>query len=386
MSVDERKGGPEEMKARSFGKLSDGRKAGLYILRNENGVEASVTDFGATLVSLYIPGADSGAGRDVVLGFSDVSGYEFGHGSLGATIGRFANRIGGAAFTIGGKRYELTANNGPNALHGGRDPYSRRLWQVKIPFATVNSGDIAVAFAAESIGDGRSYHAVDKFNQKTITFFLDSPDGDQGFPGDLHVEVTYTLTDSNELHIDYSAVSSADTPLNLTNHSYFNLNGHDSGSVLGQYCEIRAGRFTPVDEHTLPTGEIRSVAGTPMDFRTAKKIGADIGAADEQLQFCGGYDHNFIPDGEGRRLVATMYSEDSGIRMSVITDLPGMQVYTANGLNSDSGKGGCVYRPYSGICFETQFWPDAVNHEDFPGGILKAGEEFHSRTTYHFQY
>lgn len=369
---------------RGFGKIKDGRTAGLYILKNSGGMEVSVTDYGAALVSIIVPG-EGGRQTDVVLGYPDAASYEEGHGHLGASVGRFANRIGGARFELNGKVFELTANNGSNALHGGRDYYGKRIWETKIPFTSLSSGDVAAkANAKESINDWHQSYIQDDVNGDSVTFCLDSPDGDQGFPGDLHVEVTYTLTNEGELHIDYSAKGDKDTPLNLTNHSYFNLDGHDSGTVLGQLCRIDADRFTPVDAGLIPTGELRAVAGTPFDFRIAKPLGSDIKKQDEQLLLCGGYDHNFVLNGSGMREVATLYSELSGIHMSVLTDMPGMQLYTANSLNGQHGKGGIVYGKNAAVCFETQFWPDCVNKESFPDCILRAGESFTSRTTYKF--
>ena len=378
------------MKIIGFGELSDGRKAGLYILKNTSGVEAAVTDYGAALVSLVIPGRD-GKMKDVVLGHDDVTYYETGHGSIGAVVGRFANRIGGARFVFNGKTYELTANNGPNALHGGRDHYIRRLWTAKIDFASMKSGEIYKAYAKESLNDRWPTAVQESMDGDKVTFCLDSPDGDQGFPGNLHIEVTYTLTDENELHIDYKAVSDADTPLNLTNHSYFNLDGQESRSVLDQICQIRADYFTPNDSTSLPTGELRPVKGTPMDFRTPKALGRDIYLDDEQLGYGNGYDHNFVLKGEAGedglceyRECASLFSEESGIRMEVLTDMPGVQLYTANSLKGEPGKRGIVYTPRCGVCFETQFWPDAVNKEHFPGGVLGKDKEFNSRTTYKF--
>ncbi len=373
------------MKMRGFGKLKDGRSAGLYILRNASGMEASVTDYGATLVSLVVHDS-KGERIDVVLGYSDVSGYEDGQNTYGGTVGRFANRIGGASFTLDGETYELTANNGTNSLHGGRDFYTKRLWQTSIPFSSMSSRNIAAkAGASESMNDGGPAYVQDLPTGDSVTFILDSPDGDQGYPGDLHLEVTYTLTNEGELHIDYSAVSNADTPFNPTNHSYFNLAGHDSGvSVEEHLCKIKAECYTPNDEGNLPTGEIAPVEGTPFDFRCAKPIGMDIDEDDEQLRFCKGYDHNFCLDGEGYREVAALGSETSGVRMTVLTDMPGVQLYTGNGITEENGKCNFTYKYRMGVCLETQFWPDAVNKENFPGGILKAGEKFTSRTTYKF--
>ena len=386
------------MKVYSFGKLSDGRTAGLYILKNANGMEVSITDYGATIVSLVVPDKN-GKYRDVVLGHDDVSGYENGHGSIGAVVGRFANRICGAKVEIGGKTYELTANHGPNTLHGGRDFYNKRLWEAKIQFGQIKSNEIYKVSALESLNDRWPSSVQENITGDSVTFCLDSPDGDQGFPGNLHIEVTYTLTENDELNIDYRAVSDSDTPLNLTNHSYFNLNGDSCPTVLDQICQIRADGFTPNDEFCLPTGEIRSVGGTPFDFREPKPLGQDINEDDIQLKFGGGYDHNFVIatrdelaqfDETGGKLsfkeAASLYAADSGIKMTVMTDLPGVQLYTANGMNDHTGKRGASYGPRGSVCFETQFWPDAVTKENFPGGILRAGEEFVSRTTYKFEY
>ena len=379
------------MKVYGFGTLEDGRKAGLYILRNSNGLSAEVTDYGATLVSLIVPDK-CGMVRDVVLGYDDVSGYESGQSCFGATVGRFANRIGNAGFTLNGKEYQLTANDGANCLHGGRDPYNKRLWEAVIPFGKISSGNVAAKVnAVESMNDGTPSYVQSDISGERITFSLESPDGDQGFPGNLSISVTYTLTNEDELHIDYEAVCDQDTPLNLTNHSYFNMEGHESGSVLGQECMVRAEQFTLTDSGLIPTGDLAGVAGTPMDFRTPKVLGLEINDDYEPLLVAGGYDHNFAIDGwdqrEGANLyreAASIYSEESGIRMTVLTDLPGMQLYTANGMQNESGKRGAVYGRNGAACFETQFWPDCVNKENFPKCILKAGEVFRSRTTYKF--
>jgi aldose 1-epimerase len=296
-----------------------------------------------------------------------------------------------------------------------------------IPFGKVSTGDIAATYATESMNDwsrerrGRDAGVTNavtdgaamnadfagfearQASDDSVTFMLDSPDGDQGFPGNIHIELTYTLTDNNELHLDYRAsfndagksalISGAEsgrapleTPLNLTNHSYFNLNGHDSGTVLTQEVMIDAEYFTEADRRSIPTGTLLEVKWTPMDFRKPKALGKEIDADYEQLKFGGGYDHNFVVgDGHGEyREVASMYSGDSGIRMTVATDLPGIQLYTANGLDNEMGKDDAVYGRRSSACFETQFWPDTINKENFPGGILREGEEFISRTTYAF--
>ena len=235
------------------------------------------------------------------------------------------------------------------------------------------------------MNDGGPAYVQDSMKGDSVTFCLHSPDGDQGYPGDLHLSVTYTLTNDDELHIDYSARSDADTPFNPTNHSYFNLAGHDSGvSIEEHILKMNASCFTPNDATNLPTGEIAPVKGTPFDFTNAKSIGEDINNDDEQLKLCNGYDHNFCLDGEGYRAVAELSSDTSGVRMEVLTDMPGLQLYSGNGIDEEIGKCWFVYKKRLGVCLETQFWPDAVNKENFPGGILKAGEKFTSRTTYRF--
>jgi aldose 1-epimerase len=338
---------------RSFGKTRDGREAMLYIIRNSRGMEAAVTNYGAALVELKVPDREGNI-RDVVVGYGQVSGYETNGGSVGGTVGRFANRIGKGRFTIGGKEYQLTTNNGPNTLHGGRDFFIRRHW------------------------------TLEKEEDHSVTFFLHSEDGDQGFPGNTDIRVTYTVMEEQELQIDYKACSDADTPLNLTNHSYFNAAGHDSGSVLDQLVAVEADKYTETDEFSLPTGRLIQVAGTPMDFRVPKALGKDIGKDYYALAYGSGYDHNYAIRGEGYRKAAELYCPESGILMTVKTDLPGLQLYSANHLGPVEGKGGVIYKPRHAVCFETQYYPDAINNENFPGGLLKAGREFNSTTAYAF--
>ena len=381
------------MRSIRFGKLSDGRTAGIYILESPDGMRAAVTDYGAALVSLAVPDR-KGVLRDVVLGHDDAMGYEKGSGHIGASVGRFANRIAGAEFELNGRTYELTANEGPNCLHGGRDFFRDRLWAVKIDFTSVRSGDIMAAYASESIADKDPSQGMRGMNDNSITFCLDSPDGDQGFPGNMHIEVTYSLPGNGRLRIDYKASSDADTPVSFTNHSYFNLNGHDSGTVTGHWARINAEYYTPVNNVLIPSGEPAPVAGTPFDFRNDKMLGKDINAHDEQISFGGGYDHNFvIGDSPFEALERTikeagvLYSDESGICMTVMTDMPDMQVYTANGLNEEPGKDGAVYGRRSAVCLETQFRPNAINSSDpdvREGCILKAGDEFTSSTIYRF--
>lgn len=376
------------MKTIRFGKLEDGRTAGLYILESPDGMRAAVSDYGATLVSLGVYDA-KGAMRDVVLGYDDAASYEKGGAHLGATVGRFANRIAGARFELGGKAYELTANDGTNCLHGGKDYFGKRLWAAKIAFTSVHSSDIMAAYASESISDKAPSYGIRGLGDNSITFCLDSSDGDQGFPGSMHIEVTYSLPGNGELRIDYKAVSDADTPVNFTNHSYFNLNGQGSGTVTGHNVRLNADYYNPVNVKLIPFEGCASVEGTPFDFRSFKMIGKEIDADDQQLSYGGGYDHNFIiRDCDGQlREAAEIYSEDSGISMKVITDMPCMQMYTANMLEEKQGKDGFDYGRRSAVCFETQFAPDAINSTDSyvrEACILKAGEEFHSTTIYKF--
>ena len=342
------------MQTRAFGFNSRGEKATLYRLENHQGMVMEVTDFGATLYSLLVP--TQNGPLDVVLGYDDPAGYEGPGGTFfGATVGRNANRIAGGRFTLGGRTYTLDVNNGPNNLHSGLDFYSFRIWQVS---------------------------AV---TENTITFTLHSPDGDQGYPGALDISVTYTLTEDNALRIDYHGIPQAATPVNLTNHSYFNLNGHDSGSVLSHTVWLDAEHYTPADEVSIPTGEIAPVAGTPMDFRTPKTLGRDIGQDFEALNFGKGYDHNWCLNNGGKfTKIATLTGDRTGLSMDVSTDLPGVQIYTGNFIFAEAGKGGCVYRHRPGVCFETQYYPEAVNHPNFPSPVLQAGEMYRTCTEFKF--
>lgn len=336
-----------------FGKLSDGRETWIYVLKNSNGMEIRVSDYGAALVNVFVPDKN-GEKRDVVLGYDNALGYEKGDKFFGAIVGRCANRIGGACFTLNGKTYHLEKNDHENNLHSGTDFYNKRIWQVK----------------AE--------------NDTSVTFLLHSPDMDQGYPGDVDIEVTYTLTEDNEVKIHYYAVPKADTILNLTNHSYFNINGEGSGSILEQEAWISADAYTRADAESIPTGEITPVEGTPMDFRERKLLGKEIDSCYEATKLGGGYDHNWVLNGSGLRKVGELLSEKSGIKMEVYTDLPGMQVYTANFLEDDLGKNGNVYGRRSAVCFETQYFPDAVNKEQFDGPVALAGETYETETIYRF--
>lgn len=338
-----------------FGTTSKGEKATLYTLKNQNGMEMAVSDYGAVLVKVLVLDRN-GEKRDVVLGYDDVRGYEAGTLYFGATVGRVANRIGGGAFTLNGKTYELTKNENQNTLHGGTDYYDKRMWE------------------------------TEEADDSHVTFLLHSPDGDQGFPGKVDIRVTYTLTEENEVKIHYHAVPEEDTLLNLTNHSYFNLSGHDSGLVLDQEVMICADAYTRTDEQSIPTGEVVSVHGTPMDFRVKKPVGKEIETDYEALVLGQGYDHNWVLNGSGHRQAAAMYSEQTGIEMKVYTDLPGMQFYTSNFIVQEAGKEGAVYKKRQAACFESQYFPDAVHKEQFEGPVVRAGEIYDTTTVYQFSW
>lgn len=339
---------------KSFGMTEKGHEATLYTFTNRAGMSISVTDFGATLVNVLVPDRD-GEIIDVVLGYDDVKGYEEGTLFFGASVGRSANRIAGASFEINGKQYQLEKNNNGNNLHSGLDFYNKRMWEVRSK------------------------------NYESITFSLHSMDGDQGYPGALDMEVKYTLTDNNEVKIEYYSVPSEDTIINMTNHSYFNLNGHNSGTILNQEVGIAATYFTRADEEAIPTGEFVEVEGTPMDFNIKKPIGRDIEEAYEALVFGRGYDHNWALDNHGKfDKVAEMSAKESGITMEVYTDLPGMQLYTANFVENEPGKDGAVYDMRHGVCFETQYFPDAIHKENFKSPICHAGENYRTLTMYKF--
>ena len=336
------------MKTRSFG------NATMYTFENKNGMVMEVTDFGAVLYSLMVPDKDGNL-VDVNLGYATPEAYAKETSGFGATIGRNGNRIGGAKFTLNGKVYELAPNNNGNNLHSGHDYYQHRMWTVK------------------------------ETTENSIVFSLHSPDGDQGFPGNFDVDVTYTLTDDNELKIDYDGMADADTVINMTNHSYFNLNGHASGNILEHELWVDADAFTATDDKLIPTGEIRSVEGSPMDFRVKKLVGRDIDADYDALNYAGGYDHNWCLNNNGEfKKVIEISSDLSGITMEVYTDLPGVQIYAGNFLVSEPGKSGATYKKRQGICFETQHYPDAINHDNFPSPVVKKGEAYKTTTVYKF--
>lgn len=333
-----------------FGNLPSGESASLYTISNGT-LTARISDYGATLVSLLVPDR-SGNREDVVLGFDEAAAYAASDTYFGATVGRNANRIGGARFALNGKTVTLAANDNENNLHSGPDGYSFRLWQVK----TVS--------------------------EDSVTFYLESPNGDQGFPGNARIWVTYALENPATLRISYRAVSDADTVFNLTNHTYFNLAGHDRpDEAMKQMLMLPARHFTVADEKSIPTGENRSVAGTPMDFRKPKPVGQDIEADYEPLKLQRGYDHNFEVFCQP---CAILRHEASGRTMAIKTDCPGIQFYSAN-YTQETGKGGVHYGMRSGVALETQFYPDAVNHPAWIQPVTKAGETYTSTTRYCFE-
>lgn len=343
----------------AWGKTDDGAPVDLFTLKNSAGMEARITNYGGILVSLKVPNA-SGKVEDVVLGFDNLSDYLKGHPFFGALVGRYGNRIAKGKFTLNGKEYTLAVNNGPNALHGGLKGFDKAVWKAK----------------ELETKDGPALE---------LTYL--SKDGEEGYPGNLNVKVVYTLTNKNELKIDYSAATDKDTVLNLTHHTYFNLLGAGTRDILSHMMTINADRFTPVDKDLIPTGELRSVKNTPLDFTKPVVIGARIDQDDEQLRFGKGYDHNWVLNGGGGNLAlaARVTEPTSGRTMEVYTTEPGIQFYAGNFLDGTNvGKGGKVYKHRFGLCLETQHFPDSPNHPDFPTTVLKPGQELKSTTIYRF--
>jgi aldose 1-epimerase len=343
-----------KVNSRRFGVTPSGEAVDLYTLTNSKGMEAAISTYGGVVVSLKVPDRNGTLG-DVVLGFDNLEGYVKPGTYFGAIIGRYGNRIANGRFTLDGVAYTLAKNNGENSLHGGRQGFDKRLWT-----ATHSTG-------------------------QSVELTYLSKDGEEGFPGNLSTTVTYTLTDNNELRIDYSATTDKDTVVNLTNHSYFNLAGQGEGDVLGHRVTIRADRFTPVNKTLIPTGELRSVEGTPLDFRQPHTIGERIDSADEQLALGGGYDHNFVINrtASGLELAATVSEPKTGRVLEVLTTEPGVQFYTANSL-ATTGKGGKVYSRRSAFCLETEHYPDSPNQPDFPSVVLKPGGHYQTTTVYRF--
>ena len=334
---------------KSFGFAPSGEEAHLYTI-SCGGIVAEVTDYGAHLVSLIVPDKN-GVPADVVLGYDSAEGYTAGNCFFGAIVGRNANRLKGASFQLNGETIQIPANERFNNLHSGPDHFHLRMWH------------------------------VDFHSSEAITLRLESPDGDQGFPGKASIQVTYSLDSNGALHIEYEAMSDKDTVFNLTNHSYFNLAGHEKLNAMDQLLSISGRYFTPDDAENIPTGEIREVEGTPMDFRKVKPIGQDIDADYEPLHLQGGYDHNWEVY---TNPCATLKDPVSGRGMCVFTDCPGVQFYAGNYIGEHTGKGGVTYCKRSGICLETQYYPDSLNHPEWDQPITKAGETYHSETIYWF--
>ena len=340
---------------KSFGLMENGRDTKIYTITNQNGMTIQLSDLGATLVSVEVPDKSQKL-VDVVLGYDTALEYEtMNKCFLGAVVGRNANRIKKGWCNINGKLYQLDLNDGENNLHSGINYYHQRKWLTR------------------------------RVSDDGVIFYMESADGDQGYPGNLEIEVEYLLTNDNELIVEYRGVTDEDTIVNMTNHSYFNMDGQESGSAEQQSVWIDADYYTENDEESIPTGEILPVKGTPMDFTKKKKIGKDIDADYEALKLAGGYDHNWVLKTDGKfKKVAEITGAKSGITMTVSTDLPGIQFYTGNYINSEKGKGGVVYQKRQGVCFETQYFPDAVNQESFKQPILKEGEQYITRTSFQF--
>ena len=338
-----------------FGTARNGKEVYAFTISNTNGMQAKIINFGAILVSLLVPDKD-GKLEDVVLGYDSLEEY-YGNGSFfGATIGPSANRIGGASFEINGKAYQIDVNDGPNNLHSHMENgYHKQVWD-----------------------------AVEGDNSVTLT--LEGKDGEMGFPGNKKVTMVYSLSEDNALKLSYHVSADADTIVNLTNHTYFNLAGHKAGKIEDHLLQLHAGNYTPVVPGAIPTGEIQPVAGTPMDFTKMKPIGQDINADFEQLKLTLGYEHNFVIDGADGSLKEIAVAEDpkSGRKMKVFTTLPGVQFYAGNCIGEDTGKDNTPYGPRKGFCLETQYYPDNIHHPNFPQSVFGPGRDYESVTVYQF--
>lgn len=344
--------------AQDFGKLPDGSAVSLYTLKNKNGLKTLISNYGGIIVSLFAPDKN-GVLADVALGFDSLDAYVKDSWFLGAIIGRCAGRIKAGKLNVGGKEYQLDRNFGENHIHGGAGGFHRVLWE------------------------------TDEVSENRLVLRHLSADGEENYPGNVTVTVAYNLTDDDRLVIEYDAVTDAETVVNLTNHSYFNLAGHSSRDVLSQVMTINAKHFTPVHKNGVPTGEIASLAGSSLDFSKPAEIGAAIKRGmennEEQMKSFGGIDQNYVLDGgESLKFAASLYDAKSGRQMEVFSTMPGMQVYTANGFEGLKGKGGAVYAAYAGAAFEPQFFPDALNNPNFPSPILRPGEKYHNVTEYRF--
>ncbi|MEJ2110100.1 MAG: galactose mutarotase [Acidobacteriota bacterium] len=349
------------MKPSVFGVLADGREVHQYTLSNGSGMSATFIDYGATITSLSVPDRE-GQVDDVVLGYDNLAGYVNGSAYFGAVVGRYGNRIGKGLFTLEGQTYQLALNNGENHLHGGNVGFNKVLWDAEIQ---------------------------EDSSDPTIRFTYVSPDGEEGYPGTVTLKVTYSLTSENGLRIEYEGTTDKTTILNPTQHSYFNLSGDFEKQILNHTLQIEADSFTPVDSGLIPTGELVAVEDTPLDFRQPTKIGARIDDPFEQLALGQGYDHNWVLrnyEGAGKvRKIAELYEPDSGRVMTVFSDQPGLQFYSGNFLDGSAvGKNGIAYGRRTGLCLETQVFPDAPNKPEFPSAIVKPGQEYRQTTIYQF--
>ena len=335
------------MNMRYFGSIPAGDVMAVS-LRNRNGIQAEIITLGAALRSLVVPCAD-GSLRDIVLGYGTAEEYLNGRAYFGATVGRFCNRIAGASFELDGKRFGLDANEGENQLHGGRIGFSHRIWTPIV------------------------------LSESEALFRLESPDGEMGYPGNVSAEVRYRLTDDNALSIRYKAQSDRKTVLSLTNHSYFNLAGHGSGPVTEHFLRVAADSYTPAGPGLIPTGEIRKTDGTWLDLREKKRLGDILGSPEGRS--AGGLDHNYVLSA-AEPVQAELTAPDGRLSLEVLTDRPAIQVYTAGGLGETAGKDGARYRRFQGVCLETQGFPDAVHHDNFPSAVLEAGQLWETETVY----
>jgi aldose 1-epimerase len=342
----------------SFGKLADGTAVDLYKLTNQNGVELQIITYGGSIVSLKTPDRN-GNFADIVLGYDEPQNYVDDTSYLGALIGRYANRIANGRFKLGGVEYKLAQNNGVNSLHGGPTGFHKRIWQAR---------------------------EVNRPNAAALEVSYKSKDGEEGFPGNLAVTTTFVLSNTNELRIEYSATTDKTTVVNLTEHAYFNLAGPGEGTILDHVLRINANRFTPVDENLIPTGELKSVKGTPLDFNKATVIGSRINQNDEQLIRGKGYDHNYVLNKVGKQLslAAEVYEPVSGRTLQMWTTEPGVQFYSGNFLDNVRGKGSKVYQQRGGFCLEAQHFPDSPNKPAFPSTALRPNQRYSQTTVYKF--
>jgi aldose 1-epimerase len=340
-----------------FGRVGE-TNVQIYTLTNAHGIEARIMTFGATLVSLKTPDR-AGHLNNVILGFDTLDPYVAGVPYFGGTVGRYANRIAGGQFTLDGKGYQLPQNNGPNSLHGGNRGFDKRIWKAE-PIETSAGPSLRLTYVSEA--------------------------GEEGYPGELTAHVTYQLNNDDTLAIEYAATTTAATPVNLANHAYFNLTGDPGQTILGHVLKINADRFTPVNATLIPTGELRNVAGTPFDFRKAQSIGSRLNDADEQLRLGGGYDHNWVLNtGSGPLTLAAVLAEpQSGRSIEFRTTQPGLQFYSGNFLDGKPAGAGTVFKYRTGLCLETQHFPDSPNQPSFPSTILRSGQTYSQRTVLTF--